>query len=400
MPKRLATPAAEGALRVPNKRPAVARTGASAAAGQSPLPGVGDIEDLAFPEAERAELRRKLLAWYDAHRRKLPWRGDPPPYISALDLALANGTVTSKATAAKAKARAKAEANGQPTISKFFAPGTAARAGGGGAAAEAGSGESAGAAVLEAASKEVGGGGDGDGGDRSGGGASDAPRREPVTAYGTWVSEIMLQQTRVETVIEYYQRWMARFPTVASLAGASPEEVNACWAGLGYYRRARALHQGAAQCVAERGGDLPATAEALERDLPGVGPYTAGAVASIAFGEPAAVVDGNVVRVFSRLHAMDHPRHHPRAYPRDPPPVPLSAGAAAASAGKSSVGESSVGAGAASGAAGGVVFRDPAALLKPCWELARGLLDVERPGDYNQALMELGATVCTPKAPK
>merc|ERR1719387_1086348 len=104
----------------------------------------------------------------------------------------------------------------------------------------------------------------------------------------------MLQQTQVERVVEYWVRWMRRFPTVRALAEAAADDVNAAWAGLGYYGRARRLHEGARHVVARCGGELPADVEGLLR-IPGVGPYTAGAVASIAFGLPAAVVDGNVI---------------------------------------------------------------------------------------------------------
>ncbi len=172
----------------------------------------------------------------------------------------------------------------------------------------------------------------------------DLPWRRIRDPYGIWVSEVMLQQTRVAAVLEHYARWMDRLPTVAALARAEEPEVLALWSGLGYYRRARLLHRAARVVVAEHGGALPRTAAAL-RALPGVGLYTAAAVASIAFGEPVAVVDGNVERVMARLLGLTPPA------------------------------TSEVRAGAA-------------ALLAP-----------ERAGDSNQAVMELGATVCLPKAP-
>lgn len=159
-----------------------------------------------------------------------------------------------------------------------------------------------------------------------------------------------MQQTRVDTVVPYFENWMKKFPDLVALATAEPEEVNAAWAGLGYYRRARMLHQGAKMVVAKLGGVVPGSAEELLK-VPGIGPYTAGAVASIAFGQRSPLVDGNVVRVFSRLRAV------------------------AASA-------------------------NDAVLLKACWAAAKSLVDPSRPGDFNQALMELGATVCTPKSPK
>lgn len=162
--------------------------------------------------------------------------------------------------------------------------------------------------------------------------------------YHVWVSEIMLQQTRVEAVKGYYARWLDRFPTVGALAEAPQEEVLKAWEGLGYYSRARNLHR-AAGVVAERyAGRVPDDPVAF-RQLPGVGRYTAGAVMSIAFDRPEPLVDGNVRRVFARW--MDEPE------PKD------------------------------------------AAL----WELAGALVPGERPGDLNQALMELGATVCTPRSP-
>ena len=170
------------------------------------------------------------------------------------------------------------------------------------------------------------------------------PWRATDDPYRVWISEVMLQQTRVDTVIPYYERWLARFPDLERLADAHPDAVLHAWQGLGYYTRARNLHQ-AARVVRERhGGSLPRTAAAL-RTLPGIGAYTAGAVASIAFGEPAAAVDGNVRRVLSRLLDTE---------------------------------------------------LAPAALH----EAATRLVPASRPGDFNQALMELGATVCTPRRPR
>ncbi len=169
------------------------------------------------------------------------------------------------------------------------------------------------------------------------------------SAYGTWVSEIMLQQTRVETVIGYWHRWMTRFPNVAVLAQASPEEVNQLWSGLGYYNRAQRLLQGAQDVLAKHGGELPSSIEKLQ-SIPGIGPYTAGAISSIAFDKVEPLVDGNVVRVFSRLRAIT-------------------------SEDKSKEMENQ------------------------CWSLAKQVVDPEDPGSFNQALMELGATVCKPTNP-
>ena len=180
----------------------------------------------------------------------------------------------------------------------------------------------------------------------------DLPWRNSHDPYAIWVSEIMLQQTRVAAVVERYQAFMARFPSLLSLALAPEQDVLALWSGLGYYRRARMLHK-AAQFVADHyQGNLPATSEAL-RALPGIGVYTAAAIGSIAHGEPVAVVDGNVERVLCRMAGW----------------------------------ESASRAGAA-------------ALRRRIEELAARLVDPKHPGDFNQALMELGATVCLPRNPQ
>ena len=180
----------------------------------------------------------------------------------------------------------------------------------------------------------------------------DLPWRRSRDPYAIWVSEIMLQQTRVAVVVERYQAFMAKFPTLVSLALAAEQDVLALWSGLGYYRRARMLHK-AAQFVAEhREGNLPTTAEEL-RLLPGIGNYTAAAIASIAHGEPVPVVDGTVERVLCRLQGWE------------------------------AVGRSGA-----------------AALRRKVDHVAHQLLDIGRPGDFNQALMELGATICTPRAPQ
>ena len=171
----------------------------------------------------------------------------------------------------------------------------------------------------------------------------------PMSAYGTWVSEIMLQQTRVETVVPYWHRWMAKFPTVAALSAASPDEVNKMWAGLGYYRRAQQLLEGAKKVTADFGGVVPGTVAEL-LTVPGIGPYTAGAIASIAFNKPVPLVDGNVIRVMSRLRALT-----------------------------SEVGSKD--------------------MDKACWALGAAAVDPVDPGAFNQALMELGATVCKPTSP-
>jgi A/G-specific adenine glycosylase len=175
------------------------------------------------------------------------------------------------------------------------------------------------------------------------------PWRGARDPYRIWVSEVMLQQTQVETVIPYYRRWLKRFPSVRALAAAPLQTVLALWEGLGYYARVRHLHRAAQKIVAEHGGRLPRTLDGL-RALPGVGPYTAAAIAAIAFGVDAAVLDGNVKRVLARVFDFREDVSSPR-------------------------GE------------------------KKLWEIADGLVPPGRAGDYNQALMDLGATVCTPRAP-
>jgi len=180
----------------------------------------------------------------------------------------------------------------------------------------------------------------------------DLPWRSSRDPYAIWVSEIMLQQTRVVVVTERYRAFLSRFPTLISLALAREEDVLALWSGLGYYRRARMLHKAAQFVANHHQGNLPATAEAL-RALPGIGAYTAAAIASIAHGERVAVVDGNVERVLCRLEGWD-----------------------------------------AGARKGGAAFK------RKIDALAAELVDRERPGDFNQAIMELGATVCLPRNPR
>jgi A/G-specific adenine glycosylase len=177
----------------------------------------------------------------------------------------------------------------------------------------------------------------------------DLPWRRQPSPYGVWVSEIMLQQTRVETVIPYFERWMARFPSVEALALASLQEVLSAWEGLGYYSRARNLHKAAQMIVDQYGGRLPDDPQTLQ-SLPGIGRYTAGAIASIAFGKDAPVLDGNIRRVLARLFNISEPA-------------------------RSAAGE------------------------RRLWELAGEHLPPGRAGDFNQALMDLGATLCTPQEP-
>lgn len=178
----------------------------------------------------------------------------------------------------------------------------------------------------------------------------DLPWRRTPDPYAIWVSEVMLQQTQVATVIPYFELWMARFPTVAALAAASEDDVLHAWQGLGYYSRARNLLRGAREVAARYGGRVPDQVEEL-LSLPGVGLYTAGAIASIAYNRAAPIVDGNVVRLLSRLFALRG----------DPQRAPLKA---------------------------------------RLWELAGALIPPGEARDFNPAMMELGATICTPQNPR
>lgn len=174
----------------------------------------------------------------------------------------------------------------------------------------------------------------------------DLPWRKTRDPYAIWLSEVMLQQTRVDTVVPYFERFLARFPTVQALAEAPVDDVLALWSGLGYYRRARLLHAGAREI--SRLGDLPRDREGL-LGVPGIGRYTAGAVASIAYGEPVGLVDGNVARVLSRLFLIEDDMRR--------------------------------------------------AGMRRAETLADAIVARDDPGAWNQALMELGATVCTPQRP-
>jgi A/G-specific adenine glycosylase len=176
------------------------------------------------------------------------------------------------------------------------------------------------------------------------------PWRSDPSPYKVWLSEIMLQQTRVATVLPYFNRFIATFPKVESLANASVDDVLTMWSGLGYYSRARNLHKAAQFVFGRWGGKFPQDTSLLQ-EMPGVGRYTAGAIASIAFGVRAPIVDGNVIRVLSRLIDL----------------------------------EDNVGA---------------AATKQRIWDLATALVDPEDPGAFNQGIMDLGATICTPRAPQ
>ena len=179
--------------------------------------------------------------------------------------------------------------------------------------------------------------------------ARELPWRSQQSPYRTWISEVMLQQTQVDTVIPYFTAWMDRFSDIKSLAEVGEQEVLSQWEGLGYYSRARNLHKAARMIMMEMDGKLPQTSNELQQ-LPGIGPYTAGAIASIAFGEDTAAVDGNIRRVLSRLFDVAVPA-------------------------RSAEGE------------------------KILWDLAEKNLPPGQAGAYNQALMDLGATVCKPKEP-
>ncbi|MBS1788094.1 MAG: A/G-specific adenine glycosylase [Acidobacteria bacterium] len=178
---------------------------------------------------------------------------------------------------------------------------------------------------------------------------TEMPWRGERDPYRIWLSEVMLQQTRIAAVEGYYRRFLERFPTIQSLAKASLDEVLKLWEGLGYYARARNLHRLAQLVVNEYNGQFPASADALQ-ELPGIGRYTAAAIASIAFGEAVAVLDGNVVRVLTRLIDLAEEISQPK-------------------------------------------------VKEQLWMLANDLLPAKRPGDYNQALMDLGRMICTPRRP-
>ncbi len=180
--------------------------------------------------------------------------------------------------------------------------------------------------------------------------ARELPWRTTRDPYRIWIAEVMLQQTRVETVIPYYQRWIARFPTLADLAGTELEQVLLTWEGLGYYRRAHNLHQAAQTVVEVHAGRLPAEVGELEA-LPGIGAYTAAAIASIAFGQPVLALDGNLRRVIARLLDLEQD----------------------------------------------VATRQAQETMR-AWGLEH--MPPSQAGAFNQALMDLGATVCTPRAPR
>ncbi len=178
---------------------------------------------------------------------------------------------------------------------------------------------------------------------------ADLPWRNTRDPYAIWLSEIMLQQTQVATVIAYYERFLARFPTVRDLAAAPLDDVLKLWEGLGYYSRARNLHRAAQAVVQQHGGDFPASVEGL-RALPGIGDYTAGAVASLAFDIDTPVLDGNVIRIFTRLFDIAEDVTQ-------------------------------------------------TGTKRALWDLARRLVPAGRAGPWNEGLMELGRVICTPRSP-
>jgi A/G-specific adenine glycosylase len=179
--------------------------------------------------------------------------------------------------------------------------------------------------------------------------ARDLPWRSHPSPYRTWISEVMLQQTQVETVIPYFERWMNRFPDIETLVASTEQEVLTLWEGLGYYRRARNLHRAAKMIMTDYAGQVPDAPTHLQK-LAGIGPYTAAAIAAIAFKKDISAVDGNIRRVFSRLFNIEEPV-------------------------RSNAGE------------------------KIICKLAEAHLPKGKASSYNQALMDLGATICTPKAP-
>ena len=175
------------------------------------------------------------------------------------------------------------------------------------------------------------------------------PWREAYRPYPVWIAEIMLQQTQVETVVPYFLRWMERFPDVPAVAGAEQEAVLKAWEGLGYYSRARNLHRAAREMMASHGGELPQDLPGL-LGLPGIGPYTAGAIVSIGYNRPAPIVDGNIGRVLARIFALEHSPGSPQG-------------------------------------------------KRLLWGWAEDLVPRRDPRIFNQGLMELGALVCRPRSP-
>jgi A/G-specific adenine glycosylase len=282
-------------------------------------------------------MRIALIQWYRTNRRKLPWRGDCGPFDGS--------TVGYGAAAAKngTKRKGEGKATTNKDIRSFFATSSSIPS----SSKRAKTCDSKAATTKKQLEEED---------------SSHATASREVTAYGIWVSEIMLQQTRVEAVIPYWLKWMTSFPTVHDLALATAEQVNSHWAGLGFYRRARLLHTGAKRVVDDYNGIVPNTVDELMK-IEGIGRYTASAIASMAYGVEVPVVDGNVLRVLSRLTGI---ANHIKA---------------------------------------GVMKDDLGWILAEKIVKSRpspgvdGNVDYETigsPGEVNQALMELGATYCSP----
>ncbi|KAL3761673.1 hypothetical protein ACHAW5_002653 [Stephanodiscus triporus] len=311
--------------------------------------------DLLSPE-KAYEIRLALVNWYRANRRRLPWRGDAGPYdgsAAGYGSAAASGGGKRRASS-NDKKRRRGEGRAPADIRSFFASSSSSSSsssslGIDGKRRKETNAESTRDRTTNAEEEA----------DMEDGSDPHAPTRD-VTAYGIWVSEVMLQQTRVEAVIPYWIKWMRSFPTVRDLAEATDEEVNSHWAGLGFYRRARLLHAGARRVANEYGGIVPDSVSELLK-VEGVGRYTASAIASIAYGVEVPVVDGNVCRVLCRLTGV---ANHIKA---------------------------------------GVLKDDLG------WTLADRIVRAGTPpgggeegagrgspGEVNQALMELGATYCSP----
>ena len=291
---------------------------------------------------DAAAIRQALLDWYRPNRRKLPWRGDPPPYDgSTAGINVGNGKSANGSKRPVGKKKDTKDEK-QPTISRFFAAKAGTKKG---SATKQGQDEGDTSSTSSTAATTL-----SSSASSSTITSDDELPPQQISAYGTWVSEIMLQQTRVEAVIPFYLKWMQSFPTVHDLASATEEQVNSHWAGLGFYRRARMLHSGAKMIVDKYGGDLPKTVDEL-MTIDGIGRYTASAISSIAHNQCVPVVDGNVCRVLARLTGV---ANHIKA----------------------------------------PIFKD-----KLGWDLARQIVeagDGQHAGEVNQALMELGATYCAP----
>ncbi|CAM9656730.1 unnamed protein product, partial [Hapterophycus canaliculatus] len=241
-----------------------------------------------FTIEELVEIRRGLLSWYDKNRRMLPWRGDAPPWTRQVIPRTTSSSASSASGTVTRREDGKADVHDatQPRLTAFF--GTTPKRAADRAPAKSknkgnensdyGTGDNGAGARKRKKTEEA---------NDKADGANESVKttaeeqqegpleRIPMSAYGTWVSEVMLQQTRVETVVDYFVKWMKLFPTPKALAEADLEQVNKAWAGLGYYRRAKMLHLGAKKVMADHGGSLPSTAKEL-KDLPGIGPYTAG----------------------------------------------------------------------------------------------------------------------------